>query len=173
MKKGRIIWTGMIVIMIILAGCGSSDEEYVTTYQIAVQKGEEILNNIQGRDADSLKEMFCERTKKTYDLDKEIAQAFEFIDGEIISYDKPDKGSQSKSTTPQETTELSFGGHIDNIKTDTGKNYKIEFYYNHICAEDEEYVGIEFIDIIDEDTYDPETGYPDEGILWIGDVLED
>lgn len=37
--------------------------------------------------------MFCKEIENTHDLDNEIQRALDFINGEIVSYDKPDGNS--------------------------------------------------------------------------------
>ena len=41
------------------------------------------------KDKEGLKSVFSKHIEETHDLDKEIDEFFEFIDGNIISYDEP------------------------------------------------------------------------------------
>ena len=42
------------------------------------------------KDKEGLKSVFSNHIEETHDLDKEIDEFFEFIDGNIISYDEPE-----------------------------------------------------------------------------------
>lgn len=153
----------ILLIPIFLSGCFNSSGEYHTPDEIAILQAKGIIICIQNKDSERLKSLFCEEIKNRDSIDSEIEKLFNFIDGEIISYDEPYVSGHSKSTTPEGIEMLGVGGNIYNIKTDTGKNYVLYFYSYHINKEDEDSVGVTIVTIFDEDTYDPEEGYPDYG----------
>ena len=167
MKTSKILAVLLALVMIFLTGCFNSSEEYYTPSEIARQQGQDIIHHIQNKDAEALKTMFCEKIKTRESIDSEIEELFNFIDGDIISYDEPDGSLQSKNTTPKGVKKLGLDGDISNIKTSTGKTYIITFYSYLVNVEEEEKVGVVGISILDKDTYDPETGYPDNGKCYI------
>ena len=167
MKINKFLAVLLALVMIFLTGCFNSSEEYYTPGEIARQQGQDIIHHIQNRDSESLKAMLCENLKSRANIDSEIEELFNFIDGEIISYDEPNGSIQSKSTTPQGTDKLGIHGDVCNIKTSTGKTYVVKFYSYLVYLEEEENVGVASITLFNHDTYDPEYGYPDEGKYYI------
>ena len=147
------------LIPIFLSGCFDSH----STREIAMLQAKGIIICIQNKNSERLKSLFCDEIKSRDSIDSEIENLFNFIDGEIISYDEFTVLGQSKNSTPEGIEEEGICGNIHNIKTDTGKNYSLYFYSYHINKEDEDSVGVTDVTIFDEDTYDPEEGYPDYG----------
>lgn len=77
-------------------------------------------------------------------LDNEIDDAFDFIDGKIISYDKPfanAMGSHEKKAC---------GGRVTNIITENGTEYSISFTGWLTYDIDESKIGVEGIRIVND-----------------------
>ncbi len=163
MKTKKTLSVLLALATIFLSGCFNSSKEYTPPDEIARQQSQAIIEHIENKNSEGLKAMFCEKLKSRDNIDNEIEELFDFIDGEIVSYDTPYGSVQSKSATPKGTEELGLDGDISNIKTSTGKIYVVTFYSYLINKEDEDSVGITTVSIFDEDTYDPEEGYPDYG----------
>lgn len=161
MNIRKILSVFMIFTVTFFRGCSSSNGEYIPPDQVARNQSEIIINSVKNKDLDSLKEILCEALKEKEDVDTQIQDFFEFLDGNITSHDIPYGSVRSKKTTPEETILLGLGGEISNIKTDKGKNYLIMFYSYNINKEHDDYVGVVSISILDKGAYDPETGYPD------------
>ena len=85
-------------------------------------------------------------------LDNEIEEAFDFIDGKIVSYDNPfanAMGSHEKKAC---------GGRVTNIITENGTEYSISFTGWLTYDSDESKIGVEGIRIVN-DTLDAEYPY--------------
>lgn len=112
--------------------------------------------------------MFSQYIKDTHPkLRDEITELINFIDGEIISYDKPDGSYGGGARTVEGKSREFLTGAVANIKTDTDKTYKLRAEYYSINKKHPESVGICALDIVCEDTFDHEDGYPKDGIYYI------
>lgn len=170
MKKKQMFSIIFIAVVFLLVSCKTKD--YVTPDETAQMQSTAIMDCILEQDAKALKELFCQHIKDTHpNIEEEILELLRFIDGEIISYDMPEGNIKSKSTTEAETIKQELTGYTRNIKTTNGKTYEIGFNSYYIYAENEGYIGVSIISIIDVDAYDEKVGYPDEGVSVIGEVL--
>ena len=138
----------------LMTGCsGNTDKEtsYISPERKATMQSEQIIKYFIDHDMDSLKNMFSDRVKKVHDLDREISKAFDYIGGEIISYDDP-HGTESykESREGQGYTKRYLGGDIKDIETSTGKIYLISFSSIDIFQQDESMVGISSISVYNE-----------------------
>lgn len=112
--------------------------------------------------------MFSQYIKDTHPkLRDEITELINFIDGEIISYDKPDGSYGGGARTVEGKSREFLTGAVANIKTDTDKTYKLRAEYYSINKKYPESVGICALAIVCEDTFDQEYGYPKDGIYYI------
>ncbi len=170
MKK-KIICYLIFICLVVIQGCNDVNEENASPDKLAKRQSEAIIEAVLNEDKEALKEMFCQHIKDTHDLDEELRQFFRHIHGEIVSYDEPDGSQGFMSTTETGIEILELKGCIENIKTDAGKSYRIGFNSYQTYAENEEYVGLSFF-AIQEDKYDEDLGYLDEGV-WVGGVIED
>ena len=172
MEIKKIIASFIVFSLALFQGCSLNDE-YITPDEIAKNQSETIINCVKNKDLDSLKEILCEKLKSKDDIEVEIQELFDFIDGNIISYDEPIGRVRGGKTTPEETILKKAGGHIESIVTDTGRHYLIQFSSCIINKGNEDYIGVYSITILDKDKYDSETGYSEDGAKAFGiELLE-
>lgn len=81
------------VIVFSLSGCKAIEKKLAPYAGVADEMRNSIMDGFTKRNAGTLKELFCDKTKNTHNLDEEIQAAFEFIKGNIVSYDLPMYGS--------------------------------------------------------------------------------
>lgn len=119
--------------------------------EIAKEQAGIILDCLKTGNYKKLEEQFCENISSTHDLKAEIAEAIEFIDGNII-----DDGNWSGMASAGETvdngeiTKLDINPSMYNVKTDTGKEYLIWFDSYLIYKKEPNNVGIIYIIIKNE-----------------------
>ena len=132
-------------------GCSlkNKDEDYQPPLEIATEQSEYIMECIVNKDKEGLKSIFSKHVAETHDLDEEIDELFEFIDGEIISYDTPEGNEGGYTRRDGEYTEKELNGHTENIKTDNGKIYRVGFMMYQICKSNPDFVGVDLIVIAD------------------------
>ncbi len=120
---------------------------------------ESVLNAIQNEDTERLKALFCDEIKNTHDLDKELAEFYNSVDGKFVFF-------------TDYHSELNYGGerkkgvyvkyHICSsirvARTDTGKEYYIEFYANLVYDKKPNNIGVEYIIIRDNDDNEIKVG---------------
>ncbi|NLZ46438.1 MAG: DUF5104 domain-containing protein, partial [Clostridiales bacterium] len=134
----------------ILSKFENSSDKYITPDKQADNLTLQIFECFLDKDSEELKSLFSKNIQDSYEHDTEIQEAFNYIDGNIISYDKPDGEIQGESRRGEKgVTELIFGGKIRNIETDKGKVYSISFTSYAINKDDENNVGVLSIGVID------------------------
>lgn len=151
-----------LIVILSLIGCSFiyEDEDYQTPEEYATEQSEYIIECVVNKDKEGLKAVFSKHISETHDLDKEIDEFFEFIDGEIASYDEPEGRECGGIIYYGECRERELNGWTENIMTDTGKKYRISFMMYQICKSNPDYVGVELITITDKtDTKDGERRY--------------
>lgn len=163
-NKGYI-FVSLLLIIMTLSGCIRSSEHHITSYEAMTQKGDEMIEAIMSKDVHAVKESLCLYIQDTHvELEEQISGIFEFIDGEIVSFDEPNEVLASGHTIEEEWVERYITGEIKNIKTSTNQVYRIIYTYYLINKEQPEYLGITHIDVIvDGAERDPVKGYlPEE-----------
>lgn len=134
----------IVIIVTTLCSCSKTNSSNITV------KGQcdEIIRCFNEKDSDGLKSMFCETVKKTENLDEQIENAFDFIDGEITSYDYL-IGSESKSVDEGKVTKKRVYPWITEILTDKNRKYEMQFDSYIIYENKDEAIGIICIEIFD------------------------
>ena len=118
---------------------------------IARKQAEIILECLKTGEKEELKALFCERVKNTHNLDKEIQEAIDFIDGEIVEDGKWIGMSEGgKSVDEGVVVKLDIHPSIIDLKTDNQNTYSIFFDTYLVYNDKKENVGITYIIISDE-----------------------
>lgn len=173
MRLFKIIITLGIGILVFLSGCSvsNSNHKYNSSEKTADLQAEKIMEYIVDQNNEKLEKIFCQHIKNTHNISDEIIKAIKFIDGNIVSYDDPTECISSQDIRHNKTTKLEIKGEISNIKTDTGKTYRVGISSYQIYDKDDNYVGVSFICIEDVNIYNKEHGFSSTGIVYIGEVL--
>lgn len=163
MQKSKFIFSiCFIVVFITLTGCATpapkTESTYINHARVARLRSEELLQGVLNKDAKAITDLFCPYVKENYpNLEEDIADWIELIDGDILSYDTP-KGARGGGTATAEdgVVEQSINGGIENVKTSSGKTYRIGHGGYSVYKEHPDYVGVTNITIFVEDLYDAE-----------------
>jgi len=155
----RIIYILTSLMMLITFISCDEDEEYKTPDQYAKERQTEIMECFINKDKETLKGVFSEYVINKYpDIDSQIDEAFNFFDGEIVSYDEPNSSASGPSD------KKSYGGTTLNIFTDKETKYKISFTGWLSNSEQPDKVGIIRVKVANM------TGeYDDNKLLYIGE----
>ncbi len=146
MKKLISIFLVLTVSTLCFAGCIGVG--FATPEEKAKQQSSQIIKCFENKDKDRLKSMFCKTVSDKCNLDEEIQEAFDFINGEIVSYDEPHGISGGASFEDGERIRQSLRGHISYIKTDTDKTYNLRFHSYLIFKANKNNVGVTNISLI-------------------------
>ena len=142
----KIIHLLLVLSLCFLVGCSTDAINYET---IGTDMSNKILRCLDENDAESLKALFCEEMQNNIDLAEQIETAFNFFDGEVVSYDNISVGS-GESVDSGVLTDSHIIPVINGIKTDSEKTYKITFLSYITLAQREQYEGINYIIIREE-----------------------
>lgn len=126
----------------------------------------EIFECFLHEDAEQLESMFSISVQKDYELAVEIQEAFEFVEGTIVSNDEPRGTVQGKKMQGVEgTVELYLEGIVLHVNTDEGNEYRISFSACAVNKEDISQVGVTSIGIVNEEIR-REGDYEAEGLQY-------
>lgn len=121
------------------------------SYWYANKNAEKILNLINAKDRNALKELFSQTVINEGNIDKQIDVLFDYVDGAFVDYEEnPPGGSEYNSYG--EAIELSYNVEII-AKT---SNYEYSVIIDFILAdkENEENIGVGNIQFIRTDYFD-------------------
>lgn len=110
-----------------------------------------VYDGLCNEDIEGISKYFCETTKRSHDLEKEIQGAFEFIDGDIVSYEEFDVGTDGEKVRDGEVVEKHSSPYIWGITTNIDKKYRVIIYNQEVCLDHPEYEGFSQILIFYED----------------------
>ena len=167
--KRILLFILLICIIGKLCSCSKtdSDEEYYgpsisKVNQEAVRIQEVALDAFKNRDttklenefSDYVKEHTGEFAKEKTNLNDEIKNAFEFIEGNITTVESSSAGYGGGSTDEQGWVELIYDVHLYKVRTDKYKTYEIHIYGVFFDRKNEQKQGIDHIVIYDNDIID-------------------
>lgn len=130
-------------------------------YQCTIdRKAKSWIKYFKDENVEGLFSVFCSDIKDNYadETREEIRKVFEFIDGDIESYEyKGESGSQYAKDNYKTTL---YSCYLEfRCKTENEKKYTITILYNYIWKEKPEYEGIERIWIVN---YEGDSAYTGE-----------
>ena len=149
-NRKKIVSVCLVVILVILSGCINENKDYKTPDQIIKEMSENLVKFVMNEDTEGINALLCPRFKDTNrDIDSQIQGMFDFIEGDIVSYDEPTgAGCGGRSTAEEGWVEKLTMPNINNIKTTSNKTYQITYVYNFINKEEPDLVVIETINVI-------------------------
>ena len=156
----------ILITIVTLYGCG--DPNYKTPEQIGQMKNETIMEALKAKDKEKLKKVLAKAMQNQENIDEEIDNLMNFIDGNIVSYDdigiaSPGRGSSDEKGLIYEV----YDGETENIVTDTGKKYELKYYMYYVNRNHKDHEGIFQIWLYDTKIYTAENDYPDNGAYGI------
>ena len=124
---------------------------------------EAVLGAIQSEDREQLKALFCDEISATHDLDDELLNFFDFVDGKFIAFtDYHTELRHGGESNKGAYVKFFIAPRIRVAKTDTEKKYTVEFYANLIYKDEPNRIGLEYIVITDSEGNE----------LWVGDYID-
>lgn len=139
------------MLLILFTGCTSNCGNSVRLKNDDVKvrdMSETIIECFINKDIETLKSMFCPIILSLDDIDEQIQGAFDFIDGEIISYDIPRVHAMHKQNHEGITTLHYIRPNIRNIESNLGKTYEIRYYSYLANTENNNRIGLSLLRII-------------------------
>ena len=165
MKK--ILWySTLLIVTTMLFSCG--DPNYMTPGECGQKQNETIMEALKTRDAEKLKQVLAKALQDQENIDEEINNFINFIDGNIISHDDIGVTSPGRGSSDEEGLIFRvYSGETRNIVTDTGKKYRLEFFTYYVNRNHKDYEGVFQVWLEDTEIYTEENDYPDNGIYGI------
>ena len=160
-KRYRLIFSVFLIVLIFVCLTGCSITNNHSPAAVARKQVNTILKCIQENDADTLKSLFTPDIQKKPELDEQIHSFLNFIDGEIVSYDQHG-GRSRRHVKYGETIYEEVYSIINNIRTDTGKIYRITHNANFINKKNPDNLGVYYMRIQDVDLVESDSGNPED-----------
>ena len=149
MKKILSVLVGMIITLN-LSACFFI--EHIDKNEIRELSDNYIELFVQ-KNAYELFNCFCSdiQENRKEDTTREMRQAFDFIDGNIVDYEFNDFGSEEEHRSDGKIAYFQCNPNYKNVLTDTGKKYTVRFAYCSAYKDHPEYEGLWRITIRDYD----------------------
>ena len=145
----------MVMLMCVLCtSCKGTDilksDHTMTPHEKIYYLGNEIIEGYKNKDKDRIKAVFTANQIEYYGeyIEERIEESFEFIDGEIIDYKEIYGSFGGGEVREGEWIYRIAGGSITEIRTDSGKEYRIQYKGYMIDKNDSNNVGISMFEII-------------------------
>ena len=87
-----------------------------------------VLQYIQEENTDAIYDMLCKELQETPNIKEQIEQTFDFIEGDVISYEKGYISGDAKWSDDGKT-KMDLGRSCKSIKTTSGKVYHLGLSY--------------------------------------------
>ncbi len=162
MKKKATITITLILVCIFLLACTSENKATISestdnNNSIITDKqiwdmALEIYEGLKNKDKDRIKSVFSENQLMNHSrkIDRNIDKIYEFIDGEIVEYKEITGSCGSGERRYYEWIYRYFDGYIIGIKTDTGREYTIDYGGYLVDKNDSDNIGISYFVIWEE-----------------------
>ena len=137
--------------------------------KIALAQGDSIMSYIEKKDCDGLVDMFSTYAKDSFDLEKEVADLINFIDGTVVSYGDVSRSSMSGHFLGYGRYRNVYDILIKDVKTDSSKQYEILYVFYISDDQNDSYNGLIAIRVADQAEYTDENGYSPDGVKIVGD----
>ena len=125
--------------------------------QEAARIQEVALDAFKNEDVTKLENEFSEFAKENANLNDEIKNAFEFIEGNITTVKSSYVGEGPSSTDEEGYVRADYRVNLYNVRTDKYRNYEIRIYGSFFYRNNEHKQGINRITIFD-NAIDTENG---------------
>lgn len=162
-KKATITIT-LILVCIFLLACtcenkatiseSTDDNNSIITDKQIWDMALEIYEGLKNKDKDRIKLVFSENQLMNHSrkIDRNIDKIYEFIDGEIVEYEKITGSFGGGEQRYYEWIDRYFDGYINGIKTDTGREYTISYGGCMIDKNDSDNIGVFYFKIWEKDS---------------------
>ena len=170
----RVVFSKCIGIFIIysllitlLSGCSHKKRQYPE--ETAMSQGNMIMSFIEKKDCAGLVDMFSTYAKDSYDLEKEVADLINFIDGTVVSYGDVSRSSMSGHFLGYGRYRNVYDILIKDVKTDSSKQYELLYVFYISDDQNDSYNGLIAVRVADQAEYTDENGYSPDGVKIVGD----
>ena len=148
MKKIFIIFVTIAAFMIGFIVYVNLSGIYVNVHKLQLSESEKLIEYLKASDSESVKSMFCERTIcNCENIDEQISELIAVFGGKIDSYGEITGGGEEQYTKNGKITRLSYDVTINDVVTNDGQKYKIQFVSVPVNDEYPDYIGFELIGV--------------------------
>ena len=151
----------------VLTGCLYKKKPYPE--ETAMSQADLIMSFIEKKDYDGLVDMFSTYAKDSFDLEKEVADLINFIDGTVDSYGDVARTSMSGHYDHGRYRNIYYF-RVQDIRTDSSKQYELFYTFYISDNQNDSYNGLIAVQVRDRDQYSSENGYSPDGVKSAGDL---
>ena len=151
MKKKSLLLVLILMYVLSFSGCtlitfsneSSGEIEYV-------QKAEVVFDALKEKNTEKVISMFCQKSQDSHDLKSEIEDVYDFLDGNLVSYENISGGSGGETFESGIKVRANSCPEITGVITDTEHEYTIYVQIVSVYSDDSEWEGVTLITIFDE-----------------------
>ena len=152
----------ILITIVTLYGCG--DPNYKTPSEIGQMKNKTIMEALKAKDKEKLKNVLAKAMQNQENIDEEIDNLMNFIDGNIVSYDDVELAFPGEGKSDEDGWIYRvYDGETENIITDTGKKYELKYYMYYVNRNHKDYEGVTQVELYDTEIFTQENDYPASG----------
>lgn len=146
-KLKKISSVFFLLLLFLLSGCIIQIDSTEAEKQTDI-----VLNAFKTGETEELEGLFCKKIADNCDLDAQLKEAINFIDGNIIE-DGHRRGMSEAGNVYKEGVKVDshIRPYIEKIKTDSNKYYTISFSSYLIYNDDPDYVGMTLLSVYETD----------------------
>ena len=166
MKWERILsYIMLLIVTTMLFSCG--DANYISPVELGQKQNKIIMEALKAKDKEKLKKVLAKAMQNQENIDEEIDNLMNFIDRNIISYDIGGVSSPSGKSDEKGWIYRVYDGETENIVTDTGKKYELEYFMYYVNRNHKDYEGVFQVWLENTEIYTEENDYPSNGVYGI------
>lgn len=160
MKK-IFVYIMLLITIVTFCSCGNSN--YISPVELGQNQNKIIMEALKKKDKEELKNVLAKALQNQENIDEEIDNLMNYIEGNIVSYDIGAVSSPRGKSDEDGWIYRVYDGETQNIITDTGKKYELKFYMYYVNRNHKDYEGVTQIELHDTEIYTQENDYPANG----------
>lgn len=146
----RYLRTVLLLLLLFLNGCAALQDSTPSPAEIARNQANTILECVISKDPDTLKSLLLPSMRESPETNRQVEKFLNFFEGNIVSHEESKGKLVSDNKRYGKVVLELLSGQTTNIKTDSGKKYKIYHKAINISEKKPDEIGVYCITIIDD-----------------------
>ena len=152
--KVPLLLISLISVILFTSGCQVVDRvaEAYEKFDTRAQRREAagIITAVREKDIQGIKELLCTKTRETNNIDEEIQQFIDFVEGNIQSYDESILIHSEEYGLGAQPDYHKYRWSVEGIRTDAGITYEMNVTEYSVNEKEPELQGILKLNVRDE-----------------------
>lgn len=145
------VFSLLICVLFVFGTCGCYIGSGAGMRRREHKKAKVLFGYLQDEDIESIEELFADNASRAADLDRQLDDFFDEIDGDIESYGRIDVSIVEEWVDDWKTTRAMLQVTFRDVTTDEGVTYDEIVYMSYAVHQDPDLVGINVMSLITDD----------------------